>query len=127
VAQQKKELSAEAMSAADAAKALAAAERRLESAAAEKADLQQRFAELQQQLAPLEGRVQAAIAETKVPYSTLIPDAMHSACRLVHVWSCWPHSCRLHTLLRVLKQNIIKPLAFLQLHGKKKLAVTGGH
>ena len=55
-----------AASAAEAAKALAAAERRLESAAAEKADLQQRFAESQQQLAPLEGRVRAAIAETKV-------------------------------------------------------------
>ena len=66
MAQQKKELSVEATSAAEAAKALTAAERRLESAAAEKADLQQRFAESQQQLAPLEGRVQAAIAETKV-------------------------------------------------------------
>ena len=66
VAQGKKEVSAQAESAAEAAKVLAAAERRLESAAAQKTDLEQRIAELKQQLAPFEGRVQAAVAETKV-------------------------------------------------------------
>ena len=66
VAQGKKDASAQGESALEAAKALAAAERRLESAAAVKTDLEQRIAELKQQLAPFEGRVQAAIAETKV-------------------------------------------------------------
>lgn len=66
VAQEKKDASAQGESALEAAKALAAAERRLESAAAVKTDLEQRIAELKQQLAPFEGRVQAAIAETKV-------------------------------------------------------------
>ena len=49
-----------------AAKALAAAEKRLECAAAETAELQQKIGDLQQQLAPFEGRVQAANADTKV-------------------------------------------------------------
>ena len=74
MAQGKKDASAQAESAAEAAKALAAAERRLEAAAAAKSDLEQRIAETKQQLAPFEGRVQAAIAETKVgagPAATL--------------------------------------------------------
>ncbi len=66
VAQGKKDTSTQIESASEAGKALAAAERRLESAAAVKTDLEQRIAELKQQLAPFEGRVQAAIAETKV-------------------------------------------------------------
>ena len=64
--QGKKDAGAQAESAAEAAKALAAAERRLDSAAAEKAELVQRIADLKQQLTPFEGRVQAAVAETKV-------------------------------------------------------------
>ncbi len=69
VARGKKDTGTQAESAAEAAKALAAAERRLESAAAQKADSEQRMAELKQQLAPFEGRVQTAVAETKVPGS----------------------------------------------------------
>ena len=70
IAKQKKEASDQIESAAAAAKALAAAEARQDSAAAEKAQLQQSIAALQQQLAPFEGRVQAAMAETKVCRAT---------------------------------------------------------
>ena len=66
VLQQKSEAAAQAESATRAAKALGAAEKRLEGAAAESAELQQRIGDLQQQLAPFEGRVQAANADTKV-------------------------------------------------------------
>ena len=66
VLQQKSEAAAQAESATRAAKALAAAEKRLEGAAAETAELQQKIHNLQQQLAPFEGRVQAANADTKV-------------------------------------------------------------
>ena len=66
VLQQKSEAAAQAESATRAAKALAAAEKRLECAAAETAELQQKIGDLQQQLAPFEGRVQAANADTKV-------------------------------------------------------------
>ena len=66
VLQQKTEAAAQAESAARAAKAFSAAEKRLESAAAETAELQQKIGDLQQQLAPFEGRVQAANADTKV-------------------------------------------------------------
>ena len=64
--QGKKDAGAQAESAAEAAKALATAERRLDNTAAEKAELVQRIADLKQQLTPFEGRVQAAVAETKV-------------------------------------------------------------
>lgn len=66
VLQQKKDTSTQAEAAAGAAKALTAAEKRLEAAAAEKTDLLQSMAGLQQQLAPYEGRVQAAVADIKV-------------------------------------------------------------
>ena len=64
--QQKTGAAAQAESATRAAKALAAAEKRLECAAAETAGLQQKISDVQQQLAPYEGRVKAANADTKV-------------------------------------------------------------
>lgn len=71
IAKQKKEASDQIESAAAAAKSLAAAEARQDSTAAEKAQLQQSILVLQQQLAPFEGRVQAAMAETKVRRATV--------------------------------------------------------
>ena len=64
--QLKSEAAAQSESATRTARALAAAEKRLECAAAETKELQQKIADLQQQLAPYEGRVQAANADTKV-------------------------------------------------------------
>lgn len=79
VARGKKDAATQAESAAGVAKALAAADQRLESAAAAKTELEQRIAELKQQLAPFEGRVQAAIAETQVD-----PGLSH----LKRTWPC---------------------------------------
>ena len=75
VSQGKKDAGTQAESAAIGAKALTSAHQRLESAAAAKTELEQRIAELRQQLAPFEGRVQAAIAETKVNSAISHPKA----------------------------------------------------